>query len=387
MNQITVQRKSIFSYSEVGFMLYIGELMAKIALHKKISLFCITLLSLTIAYLDFLSPAEVPIDALYAIPIWLGLLTFKLTGGLIVATTSILLFYISNFLPIGTKSDHVLLSVFLTYSFLLLFGLIAHRYLLNQRKLAEARIVLQTRLKELDKLNQQAQTLHEQNLKLAVVGERNRIAREIHDVLAQGFTGIILQVEAAHVHRNDPVELEERLAQIDQLARYNLQEARRSVAGLRPLPLDGSTLLGALEQKVNDFRTKQQIEANFSTSGEVQHLSPEIEDTLYRIGQESLTNVGRHSGATAVQVVLDYDEDEVCLTVQDNGRGFELPSGKSDKNGQSFGLSMMQERARLVGGWVTIQSKLNEGCRIRVIIPYNRSQDLRQLATMSENVP
>jgi signal transduction histidine kinase len=111
-----------------------------------------------------------------------------------------------------------------------------------------------------------------------------------------------------------------------------------------------------------------------------------VEATLYRVGQESLTNVARHASATSVQVVLDYDEDEVCLTVQDNGRGFELTSGENDQNDKTFGLSMMQERARLVGGWVTIQSKLKEGCRIRIIIPYNRSHELWQSAIGSENI-
>jgi signal transduction histidine kinase len=102
-------------------------------------------------------------------------------------------------------------------------------------------------------------------------------------------------------------------------------------------------------------------------------MSGEVEGALYRIAQEALTNVARHSAATEVQVALDYDEDEVCLTIKDNGRGFEMnPANEASNGHKTFGLSTMQERARLIGGWVIIQTSPGEGCRIRAIVSYTK---------------
>jgi signal transduction histidine kinase len=346
--------------------------MRKIFFAKKASLFYISLLSILVAYLDVITPFEVPTDAFYVLPIWLGILNFGLTGGLVVSSSSILLFYISNYLLSGPGTVNWL-ALLLNYTIFLLFSYGAHRFILNQRQLEKTRANLQSRLEELNQLYQQSQHLHQENLKLAVTEERNRLAREIHDVLAQGFTAIILQVEAALVNRADPVSLEMRLAQINELAHHNLQEARRSVANLRPLPLDGSSLLEALEQKVTGFAREQRLKANFSTTGQVHTLTGEVEDALFRIAQEALTNIVRHAQASQVQVTLDYDEEEVCLTVEDNGRGFEMKPFSENENGKTFGLKTMQERARLIGGWTTIQSKPGEGCRVRVIVSYHKA--------------
>jgi signal transduction histidine kinase len=361
-------------------------LMGKIAHYKKASSLFIILLSGLIAYLDSFTPPEVPVDAFYALPIWLGLLTFGLLGGLGVATSSIILFFLSNYILAknGINNDHpIWFAVLLSYLMYLAFSYGAYRFLLNQRQLDKTRAALQARLEELNELYQQSEKLHQENLKLVVTEERNRLAREIHDVLAQGFTAIILQVEAALLNPQDSSSVEMRLAQINELAHHNLQEARRSVANLRPLPLDDSSLYEALERIVREFNAEQQCKATFASSGEVRFLPVEIETALLRITQEALSNVVRHARASTVQVTLDYDEEEVCLTVQDNGKGFEvLTASNGGKNGQTFGLSTMQERARLIGGWTTIQSSLGEGCRVRVIVPYNKARDGIQILTV-----
>jgi two-component system NarL family sensor kinase len=150
------------------------------------------------------------------------------------------------------------------------------------------------------------------------------------------------------------------------------------VANLRPLPLDGRSLEEALESKVAQFGLEQQLETTFKSSSnhESHPLTVEVENGLYRIAQEALSNAARHAQASRVEVTLDYDEDEVCLTIQDNGCGFELdaPSQQgletSKTKSRNFGLSTMQERASLIGGWITIQSAPGQGCRVRVIVPY-----------------
>lgn len=352
------------------------KVMFKLALQKKTSWLIIGLISLLIANFDKLTPPEVPIDAFYAFPIWLALLVYGLGGGFTASGSTILLYFISNYLFVDPDNPQILASVGLTFCIYLVFSYGAYRFILNQRQLSHIRFDLESRLEEINRLYLMADQLHQENMKLAIAEERNRLAREIHDVLAQGFTAIILQVaaaETAYASQQNPGVLQHRLAKINELAHLNLTEARRSVANLRPQPLEGVSLTESLERKVANFGTVSPIKASFAISGEVQSLSGETETTLYRIAQEALTNVERHSGASQVQVTLDYDEDEVCLTVQDNGIGFEKDrledqASKPDQN--AFGLKIMQERAGLIGGWVTIHAKGGEGCRVRVIVPY-----------------
>jgi signal transduction histidine kinase len=282
---------------------------------------------------------------------------------------------VANFFPYkDEETGHFWLAISLTYCLFLCFNFIAFKYQQNQKKLAETYEKLQNRLNELAELHKQTQDLHKQNLKLAVIDERNRIAREIHDVLAQGFTAIILQVEVAQVQKNLSEEVKERFSQIDRLARYNLKEARRSVSNLRPLALESGSILQALKQKADEYSAENNIKTTFSTSGQPVKLSIEVETALFRINQEALSNVVKHAKASEVTVSLDYDEEEVCLTVQDNGRGFLLAAQKSQEI-TGFGLSTMQERARLVGGLTTIQTQPDSGCRVRVIVPYERRND------------
>jgi two-component system, NarL family, sensor histidine kinase DegS len=161
------------------------------------------------------------------------------------------------------------------------------------------------------------------------------------------------------------------------LARYNLQEARRSVAGLRPLPLDGKSLLEALKTKALNLRSQHNLEIEVISDGQPRPLQAEVETGLFRIVEEALSNVIRHAGATRTQISLDYDEDDICLTVLDDGRGFEITEIQKQNANivKSFGLSIMKERTSLTGGWLTVQSSKGQGCRVRVIVPYQAVLD------------
>ncbi|HEX2913765.1 MAG TPA: sensor histidine kinase [Chloroflexia bacterium] len=371
-----------------AIMAELGRLLARLSKNKILSVISIAVLSTVIAYLVSLSRPELLLDVFYGIPVVLGLLSFGRWGGLAVATTSIIFFYFSNYYFKGVSFAEAWLSTLLTYVLFLLFSYGAYKFLLNQRKLSEAQAQLQTRLEVQDQLHRQSQILHQQNLKMAVVDERNRIAREIHDVLAQGLTAIILKVEIAYLNENIPPAVKQRLDEIYELARYHLHEARRSVADLRPLPLDGKSLQEALQARIKAFQAQYQIETRFESSGEIKPLPSEVETALYRIAQEALNNAGQHSNAEQVSVNLDYDEDEVCLTVQDDGRGFELKPGadtgnSQPKNPKSYGLSTMQERADMIGGWISIQSSPRGGCRVRVSVPYSSTIALKSEVEIS----
>lgn len=213
--------------------------------------------------------------------------------------------------------------------------------------------------------------LYEETRQIAVMEERNRMAREIHDTLAQGFTGIIMQLEAAEqVLSGDYPEIEQHLNQAGNLARKSLAEARRSVRDLRPQALEQLPLVDALRQEIDRFSQQSGVDTCFTASGDRRSLPSEVEASLLRICQESLTNVMKHAKATEVEVKLDFDESIIELSVSDNGVGFKPTApGKARKKQSGFGFISMQERARGLGGTFEVQSTKGKGTLVRVVIP------------------
>lgn len=199
------------------------------------------------------------------------------------------------------------------------------------------------------------------------------MAREMHDTLAQGFTGIILQLEAAEQALNDnSPELEGHLNQARSLARKSLAEARRSVWNLRPEALEQLPLPDALGQEVDRFTREVGVTASFILRGDSRELPPEMEAGLLRICQESLANVKKHAKASAVEVDLTFDDSAVRLTISDDGVGFRPESlSKASKKRRTFGFTSMQERARGLGGMFDVQTKKGKGTLVRVVIPTN----------------
>ena len=210
----------------------------------------------------------------------------------------------------------------------------------------------------------------EQAREVAVLEERNRMAHEIHDTMAQGFTGIVLQMEAAEQSmETSPGALPEHLNRARALAREGLQEARRSVWGLMPHALEQSTLEAALQEEVRRFDAEGRSKVTFAQSGKPRELPPDVQTVLLRICQESLTNIRRHADASQVDVTLNYDEHEVLLSVQDNGSGFDPPTVEKEKRGLSFGLTGMRQRAEQINGQLIVDSTKNQGTLVRLTIP------------------
>ena len=211
--------------------------------------------------------------------------------------------------------------------------------------------------------------LYQQSRELAVTEERNRLAREIHDTLAQSLTGMILQIEAVDdLLRQDPAQARAELHSLEGLARTALEEARRSVWGLRPPVLEEASLVDALERLVREESVAGRYSGRLSVGGKSRPLTPAIEAGIYRITQEALTNVRRHAEARAVVVSLRFEAGELVLTVQDDGRGIEREREPVPDGG--FGLTSMQERARLMGGAMTLESEVGRGTRVEVRVPY-----------------
>jgi two-component system NarL family sensor kinase len=204
---------------------------------------------------------------------------------------------------------------------------------------------------------------------LAVLEERTRLAREIHDTLAQQLTAIVLQLEAAEAYaERSPGRAQSMVITARDLARSALHEARRSVWNLRPAPLEATGLVAALDREVRRWSRTSGVPARLraETLPSPLNLQPAAEVGLLRIAQEALSNAGRHSGATAVEVVLARREGALELTVQDDGCGFDPET--SPQLG-SFGLVGMGERARLAGGSLEIVTAEGQGTRVTVRLP------------------
>ncbi len=208
--------------------------------------------------------------------------------------------------------------------------------------------------------------LSEKNRRSAILGERNRLAREVHDTLAQGFTGIIVQLEAAGeaMAKSEPSKVSRHFERASALARESLQEARRSVRALRPQALEETNLSMALKNLFVKMTLDTPVMAKLTVDGEPKPLPQEWENNMLRIGQELLTNALRHSQATEVYGRLSFDSARTSLHFCDNGIGFD-PEGDHE----GFGLQGIRERAESMGGRFAIQSEKGRGTSISIILP------------------
>ncbi|MFG1624329.1 sensor histidine kinase [Kribbella sp. NPDC049227] len=200
----------------------------------------------------------------------------------------------------------------------------------------------------------------------AVHDERERMAREIHDTLAQGLTGIVTQLQAAEHTSEDPAN-RHLTAAID-LARESLTEARRSVHALRPQPLQAATLSEAIENVVRRWTALHGIDVQLTTTGTPRAIDPEAESTLLRAAQEALANVAKYARASRVGVTLSYMEKEVALDVRDDGVGFD-PSRRTSSDGSGFGLFAMRQRVEALDGTLEIESEPGAGTAISASVP------------------
>lgn len=210
-------------------------------------------------------------------------------------------------------------------------------------------------------------TAQKQAEEASILEERNRMAREIHDTLAQSFTGILAQVGAVNQVLTDDVEAAQaHLGLIKELARTGLTEARRSVVALRPQLLEEGSLQSALHRLVAQIRTAaMDTTLHYEIEGAVYALPTEVESNLLRMGQEALTNAIRHANADEIRVQLVYGRDQVCLRVKDNGQGFGVGNIPAF---EGFGLLGMSERAERIGAQLTIRSQPGQGTEIIVTV-------------------
>jgi len=203
---------------------------------------------------------------------------------------------------------------------------------------------------------------------LAVTEERNRLARDIHDTLAQAFAGIVLHSEALGTSIGASKKRGVKsLSSIQKLARSGLDEARRSVQALRPKALEGSTLSEALKQAAKRLAEGGKLSCHFKQRGTGRSFSIEAQNELFRITQEALTNITKHAKATSVCINLTFTARQAVLTIRDDGVGLVAAASTEPRHG--YGLSTMRERAQRIGGKLEIESPKGGGTSIRIRVP------------------
>ena len=211
----------------------------------------------------------------------------------------------------------------------------------------------------------------EQEQENRVLQERNRMAREIHDTLAQGLTGIVIQLEAAEDTMSDDADTDldaarAHILRAQELARFSLSEARRSVQALRPQALEDRDLAGALAHTIEQMTAGTGVRADVTSEGLLPaFLTTDTQSQLLRIGVEAVTNALKHARAERIALHLRYEAERVTLSIKDDGRGF-VPH--TSQNGGGFGLTGMWERAERIGGHFTLVSNHGAGTEIIVTV-------------------
>jgi signal transduction histidine kinase len=259
-----------------------------------------------------------------------------------------------------TQDDFKALVWNLTLNSALLFGLVLVFVLLLVNALLSERQSRQQLATAHHQLHQYALRIEDQ----ATLQERNRIAREIHDSLGHSLTAQSIQLENALLFlSSNPHKTETFLQEAQRLGASALQDVRQSVTTLRSDPLKGRSLEGAIALLIRNFHKTSDVSLDFVVDMR-QPLPSDISTAAYRITQEALTNIAKHSSATHVVVQIATRTSNLSILIEDNGRGFD-----PTQNTTGFGLQAMQERTATLNGQFRLMSKPGNGCRIDVTLP------------------
>lgn len=210
-----------------------------------------------------------------------------------------------------------------------------------------------------------------------VAGERQRIAHEIHDTLAQGLSSIQMLLHAANRDLDGDLNVDkarERIGLARQTAADNLQEARAMIAALQPAALSQTSLVGALDRMAQGFAAAADLNIEVEADGEVTQLPMKLEAVLLRIAQGAVGNVAKHAQATRARITVSYSDDAVRVDIVDNGVGFDVKAVESRPAGLGhIGLAAMKRRAEEVSGEVVIESSPGNGTAVSVSVPLTTS--------------
>jgi NarL family two-component system sensor histidine kinase LiaS len=225
----------------------------------------------------------------------------------------------------------------------------------------------------LNDMARRLQQLLEARRELAVVEERNRLARDLHDSAKQQAFAAAAQISAAKtLLKEDPEAAATHIEEAERLTDDLRKELTTLIQELRPVALEDKGLAAAIREYATDWSRQNGVEQEVRVKGE-RSLPLEIEQTLFRVVQEALANVARHSEANGVEILLLYSKEEIAITVTDDGHGFDVTGERS-----GFGLSSMRQRAEAAGGDFRVDSVLGEGTSVSCTVPVTHSQKGRK---------
>jgi two-component system, NarL family, sensor histidine kinase DegS len=207
---------------------------------------------------------------------------------------------------------------------------------------------------------------------LAQEEERKRIAREIHDGLAQSMANVVIRTEITErmLNRQEYNSVKEELRDLKSQLRGGLEEVRKIIFNLRPMALDDLGLIPTLRKFVQDYEDKTKIRTKFDLHGREARLPSGMEVAVYRLVQEAFSNVYKHANATYVSLDVTFQATMVKLTIQDNGVGFDVPVVEAKMvKGVNFGLIGMRERVELLDGRLDLDSEKGKGTKVSMLIP------------------
>lgn len=208
--------------------------------------------------------------------------------------------------------------------------------------------------------------------------ERRRVAREIHDGPAQSLANLVFRLEVCEklLAAERLPELRGELAELKGLIKGSLQEVRKIIFDLRPMALDDLGLVPALRRYLEGLEEREGLVVNLAVFGQEVRLASAVEVGLFRIIQEALHNVSKHARAASARVILTYGQEQLLLSVRDDGRGFDLREvERGGRAGGHFGLISMRERAELLGGRFEVKSAPGQGTRITVAVPITEGEE------------
>ncbi|GHO46946.1 hypothetical protein KSX_51090 [Ktedonospora formicarum] len=233
-------------------------------------------------------------------------------------------------------------------------------------------------------LEETRQALARAERQAGVIEERQRLAYEIHDTLAQGFSSIVMHLEAAEAKwQGEATVVSEHIDRARRIARENASEARRLIWALQSEALGRASLGEVLSTLVARWSSENEISASAAVTGDIYPLRPEYEHILLRAAQEALTNVRKHAQASRITMTLSYMDQMVTLDIEDNGTGFE-PGAREDlvdlagAQSSGFGLKSLRERIEKLGGTLTIESAPGEGTILAAALPTPSQENQEQ---------
>lgn len=201
---------------------------------------------------------------------------------------------------------------------------------------------------------------------LAVSQERNRMARELHDTLAHSLSGVIVQLEAVEALWDVNLAGARKMVEhVHQSARTGLTEVRRALTSLRASPLEDLGLALAISDLAESVAARTELKLALDIADRIENIPPEVEQCMYRVAQEALANVARHAKAKSLYVSLTRPNGHLILNIQDDGQGFD----RNNVDPTRYGLKGLRERAEMIGGALHIETKLNHGTTVQLVVP------------------